>query len=105
MLFVQNRIQVNQGFEDRFEQQSQESPREEEVPGRLFVARLKADDPGVYIIMSVWESRDAFEAWKGSESFKRAHSGGRMEGIVAGPPQLTVAEVISSQGSLTSSSA
>ncbi|MCH7624849.1 MAG: antibiotic biosynthesis monooxygenase [Chloroflexi bacterium] len=105
MLIVQNRIQVNKGFEDRFEQGLQRGPQEEQVPGRLFFARLKTDEPGVYINMSAWESREAFETWRGSEAFKRAHGGRQLEGAISGPPQLTVAEVIHSEGSLTSDSA
>jgi heme-degrading monooxygenase HmoA len=104
MLVVQNRIQVNAGFEDRFEGGAQGGQREE-VPGRLFFARLKADEPGVYINMTVWESRQACQDWRGSDAFKRAHSGVLPEGAVAGRPQLTVAEVAYSEGSLTSDSA
>ena len=100
MLVVWNRIQVNEGFEERFEQRQRQGARGE-VPGRLFFARLRADEPGVYVNMSVWESREAFEAWRGSDAFKRAHSPGPPPGAVAGPPQLTVAEAIYSEGSLT----
>lgn len=59
MLVVWNRIQVTEGFEERFEQRQERGEREE-IPGRLFFAVLKSDDPGVYINMSMWESRDAF---------------------------------------------
>ena len=99
MFLTWNRIQINKGFEESFEQRQQETQREE-VPGRLFVARLRADEPGVYINMAVWESRQAFETWRGSEAFKRFHSGGSPQGEVAGPPQVTLAEVLSSEGSL-----
>ena len=103
MLIVQNRIQVNEGFEDQFERPQREGQRED-VPGRLFFARLKADEPGVYINLSVWESREAFEAWRASDAFKRVHGDGPPEGAIAGPPQLTVAEVIYSEGSLAPAS-
>ena len=100
MLIVSNRIQVNEGSEERFERRGEQRERQE-IPGRLFFALLKADEPGVYINMSVWESRDAFQAWRSSDAFKRAHSGGVPEGAVAGRPQLTVAEVVYSEGGLT----
>jgi heme-degrading monooxygenase HmoA len=103
MLIVQNRIRVNKGFEDRFERPPGEG-REDPVPGRLFVARLKADEPGVYINMSVWESRAAFDAWRQSEAFTRSHADRPPEGAVDGPPQLTIAEVLSSVGSLAPAS-
>ena len=79
ILIVQNRIQVNKGFEDRFEQDLPRSERAE-VPGRLFFALLRSDDPGVYINNSVWGSRAAFQDWRGSDAFKRAHSGGPQRG-------------------------
>jgi heme-degrading monooxygenase HmoA len=100
MLIVWNRIQVNEGFEERFERRQERGEREE-IQGRLYFAVLRSDDPGVYINMSMWESRDAFQDWRGSDAFKRAHSGGLPEGAIAGRPQLTLAEVVYNEGSLT----
>ena len=80
MLIVSNRIQVNKGFESHFDQRPERS-QSEEVPGRLFFALLKADEPGVYINMSVWESREAFDAWRGSEAFKRHTATGPRQGL------------------------
>ena len=99
MLFVQNRIQLNEGFEHIFEDPNQDG-QGEDVPGRIYFGRLKSDAPGVYINLSIWESREAFETWRGSESFKRAHSRQMPEGAIAGRPQLTIAEVLYSEGSL-----
>ena len=98
MLIVTNRIKVDEDSGSRFEQRAH-GGRQEEVPGRVFFARLKADDPGVYINMSAWESREAFETWRGSENFKQVHSG-RTTGMATGPTRLTIAEVVYSEGSL-----
>jgi len=100
MLIVTNRIQVNEGFEDRFERRGEQVEREQ-IPGRIYFALLKSDERGVYVNMSMWESREAFQAWRGSDAFKRSHSDGPPDGAVAGRPQLTVAEVIYSEGSIT----
>ncbi len=102
MLVVQNRIRVNAGFEDRFEQPSRDTS-DEAVPGRLFFAQLKTEEQGVYINMSVWTDREAFDAWLESDNFRRVHSGG-VEGMVAGRPEVTIAEVLYSEGSLTPAS-
>ena len=83
-----NRIQVNEGLEERFERRQEQAERER-IPGRLFLAVLKSDDARVYVNMSVWESRNAFQDRRGFGAFKRAHEGG-IEGAVAGPPQLTM---------------
>lgn len=98
MLIVTNRIQVDEDSANRLEQRAH-GGQQDEVPGRLYFARLKADDPGVYINMSAWESREAFDTWRSSENFKRVHSG-RTSGMGAGPTQLTIAEVVYSEGSL-----
>ena len=99
MLIVTNRIQVKEDFVDQFAERMRDG-QQEEVPGRLYFARLKADEPGVYINMSAWVDRDAFDTWRGSENFKRAHSG-RTAGAASGPPQITIAEVIYSEGGIT----
>ena len=99
MFIVQNRIKLNEGFEHIFEDPNQEG-QGEDVPGRIGFGRLKTDEQGVYINLSVWESRESFETWRGSESFKRAHSRPMPDGAIAGRPQVTVAEVMYGEGSL-----
>ncbi|MEE8337877.1 MAG: antibiotic biosynthesis monooxygenase [Dehalococcoidia bacterium] len=101
MFIVQNRFKVNEGFGEHFERAPEHSQLGD-VPGFLFTARLKGDDEGVYINLSIWENRDAFDAWVKSDSFKQAHAGaGPGQGAMAEPPQLTLAEVLYSEGSLT----
>ena len=99
MIIVQNRIQLNEGFEYIFEDPEQ-SGDGEDVPGRISFGRLKTDEPGVYINLSIWEDREAFQAWRGSESFKRAHSGAIPDGAISGRPQVTIAEVLYGEGNL-----
>lgn len=76
MFVVMNRIQVNPeyagAFEDRFRQRAGEVDR---MPGflRNIVLRPVApDDP--YVVMTLWASREAFEAWTQSEAFRRGHA-------------------------------
>ncbi len=80
-------------FLERLERR-QERGEGEEIQVRLYFAVRRSDDPGVYINMSMWESRDAFQDWRGSDSFKRAHSSGLPEWAIAGRPQLIVGEVV-----------
>lgn len=100
MIIVQNRLQVKPEYESEFVRRVSEGD-EAPVPGRLFAARMKAEEPGIYINLSVWEDRAAYEAWRKSEAFHRVHSGGPEGGVVMGPPQLTIAEVFHSEGSLS----
>ena len=86
-----------------FEEQRQESQLDD-VPGFIFMARLRGDEPRVYINHSVWESREAFQAWTRSDAFKRAHAQGLPEGALAVHPQAAFYEVVYSEGSLAPAS-
>ncbi len=49
--------------------------------------RIGGDEP-VYLIVSRWESEDAFGAFIASDAFKKVTNWGR-ENILAGPPRHT----------------
>ena len=100
MIIVQNRLQVKPEFEEDFVRRVS-SADEEPVPGRLFAARMKTEEPGIYINLTIWEDRAAFEAWRKSEAFRRVHSGGPQGGVTMGPTQLTIGEVFSTAGNLS----
>jgi heme-degrading monooxygenase HmoA len=99
MFIVQNKFQVNEGFEEHFDGHSDQTGIGT-VPGFLYTARLKGDEQGVYINLSVWEDRAAFDAWVGSDAFKAAHASAPAQGALAGPPELTATEVLWSEGSI-----
>ncbi len=68
------------------------------VPGFLRFALLRGDEAGRYISHSSWESRQAFEAWTGSEAFRKAHAQARTpQGVLQGPPQLQLHEAVLEQ--------
>jgi len=76
MFVVMNRIQVNpayaQAFEERFRTRAAEVDK---MPGfiRNIVLRPEGpDDP--YVVMTMWASKQAFEAWTQSEAFRRGHA-------------------------------
>ena len=100
MIIVQNRLQVKPEYEAEFVQRVSAGD-EQPVPGRIFAARMKTDEPGVYINLSIWEDRAAYETWRKSEAFARVHSGGPQGGVTMGQPTLTVGEVFSTEGSLS----
>lgn len=53
------------------------------------------DDSVLYASHSLWESREAFEAWTNSEAFRKAHArGGAPEGTYLGPPQFEGFDVV-----------
>ena len=45
------------------------------------------------LVITRWQSRDAFDAWVGSEEFKRAHERGGGGDLLRGHPQMSTYEV------------
>jgi heme-degrading monooxygenase HmoA len=69
-----------------------------EVPGFLHFALLRGDEPGSYASHTTWESRATFEAWTGSEAFRKAHTQARTPvGLLQGPPRLALFEAVIEQ--------
>ncbi|MCB2061124.1 MAG: antibiotic biosynthesis monooxygenase [Novosphingobium sp.] len=79
MFIAMNRFQVKPGEEDAFENvwKSRDSYLED-VPGFIEFNLLRGasqEDHTLYATHTLWESRDAFEAWTKSEAFRKAHAG------------------------------
>lgn len=76
MITVANRIFVTPEFSDAFEGRFRErAGRVDTMPGFLFNQVLrptKVGDP--YIVLTLWESIEHFQAWVGSDAFKEGHA-------------------------------
>jgi heme-degrading monooxygenase HmoA len=94
-----NRFRIALGREETFEElwRKRESYLGE-VPGfrEFHLLRGPSDASAtLYASHSVWESRQAFERWTESESFRKAHAQARApEGTYLGHPQFEGFEVI-----------
>ena len=75
MFIVANRVPVAAGWEERFEERfRQRAGQVENQPGFVRMQILRpADDKSPYVVLTSWESEDAFNNWVGSEDFKLAH--------------------------------
>ena len=99
MFIAMNRFRIALGREADFEElwRKRESYLDE-VPGfrEFHLLRGPADEEAtLYASHSVWESRAAFEAWTGSESFRKAHAQARApQGTYLGHPRFEGFEVI-----------
>jgi len=95
---VMNRIPVRGEFREAFEERFRSRAREvDRMPGfvRNWVLRpVEPDDP--YVVLTVWESQEAFEAWTRSEAFQRGHarSGTLPREAFAGPSKLERYELL-----------
>lgn len=99
MFIAMNRFRIAPGFEGGFEQVWRERDSYlAEVPGFKSFSLLKGpskDDHVLYASHSIWESREAFEAWTESEAFRKAHSqASAPKGTYLGHPELETFEAV-----------
>ncbi|MBO8140612.1 MAG: antibiotic biosynthesis monooxygenase [Firmicutes bacterium] len=76
MYVVMNRIPVQpefaQAFEERFRSRAGEVDK---MPGFIRNLVLRPDRPeDPYVVLTMWESREAFEAWTRSDAFQKGHA-------------------------------
>ena len=107
-----NHLSVTEGRETDFEELWR--PRDRSVeklpgfvsldilqPGRTLTMKpgeppVKTDN--VYMVLTRWETQDAFNAWVGSDAFKKAHSRVSDKTIFAGPARVTLHGTIEGAG-------
>ncbi len=95
MFIAMNRFRVAGGREEEFERNWRE--RESfiaDVPGFKTFALLRGNEPGEYISHSTWESREAFEAWVESDTFRRGHGRGLSSGVLEHDPHVSLYEAV-----------
>ncbi|GEM48137.1 antibiotic biosynthesis monooxygenase family protein [Deinococcus cellulosilyticus] len=98
MITVANRIYVNPEFAAQFEERFQNRARQvDSMPGFIRNLVLRPAKPGdPYVVLTFWESQEAFRAWTESDAFKQGHarSGTLPKEAFTGPNQLEVHEII-----------
>lgn len=101
MLTVMNRIPVHPEYAEQFEQRFRERARlVDGMPGFIRNEVLRPTQPGKpYIVLTYWESREAFEAWTTSDAFRQGHarSGQLPKEAFSGPSELEIHEVFLGQ--------
>lgn len=73
MLIVINRIRPEPGTENRIEQAFAQASGMRGVPGCLGFEFWKNQQDSEYLVVTRWESEDAFRAWRSSAHFQHAH--------------------------------
>lgn len=99
MFFAMNRFRIavahHTDFEDVWRKRDSMLGQ---VPGFREFHLLRgptADGATLYVSHSLWESRQAFEAWTNSEAFTKAHGQSRApEGTYLGPPVFEGFDVV-----------
>ena len=67
-------------------------------PGFVSMEVLRSDDAAEVLVITRWESREAFDAWVGSEEFRQAHGHGGSGDSLTGRPKMTSYEVAVRRG-------
>ncbi|MQA92291.1 MAG: antibiotic biosynthesis monooxygenase [Gemmatimonas sp.] len=98
MITVANRLYVAPEFAERFEGRFRErAGLVDKMPGFISNQVLRPVNPGdPYVVLTWWESREAFRAWTESEEFRVGHarSGTLPKEAFTGPNKLEIHEVI-----------
>jgi heme-degrading monooxygenase HmoA len=74
MVVVINRLQVPAEYAGHLEQAFGRSGSMAGVPGFLFFQLLRREGGGEYLVLTAWRDKQAFESWRASDAFQRAHS-------------------------------
>ncbi|HEX8000308.1 MAG TPA: antibiotic biosynthesis monooxygenase [Pyrinomonadaceae bacterium] len=96
MVIVMNRIPVAEGREQDFEQTFIGRDRAvDKMQGFIDMQVLRPTEGRTYVVLTRWQSHEAFKAWTTSEAFVAAHRK-QTPGLAEGRPSLEVYEVFTS---------
>jgi heme-degrading monooxygenase HmoA len=74
LVIVMNVVEAKEGRVEDFERAFLERERLlTQAEGFVGFELLKRDRGSEYVVLTKWESHDAFKAWVGSDLFKRSH--------------------------------
>ncbi|MBI1285243.1 MAG: antibiotic biosynthesis monooxygenase [Thiobacillus sp.] len=99
MFVAMNRFRIAAGKEAEFiEIWRKRETHLDRVPGFRTFNLLQGASNDVFTLFashSIWESKEAFEAWTRSEAFRQAHAhAGTSKGVYLGPPQFEGFEAV-----------
>jgi len=103
MFVTMNRIDVNEDHHEAFaERFRQRAGLVDGEPGFVRNMVLRPENPAdPHVVMTFWESREAFVAWTESDSFRQAHAkaGQAPKEMFRGPGKLVMFEAVTDSGS------
>ena len=99
MFLAMNRFKIALGYEEGFEKVWKErNSYLNEVDGFVSLNLMKGAVTEEYVLYashSVWQSKDAFEAWTKSEHFRKAHAqASAPKGTYLGHPDLELFDAV-----------
>lgn len=99
MIAITNRLPVKEDRADEVvERFSGNRGNVQNFPGFVSMEVLRSQDADEVLVITRWESREAFDRWVQSDSFKAAHGQGNGEQLLSGRPQMGSYEVAVQRG-------
>ena len=74
MIVVINRLHVPADYASHLERAFGNTRRMDEVSGCLGFELLRSESGGEYLVVTRWDTRDSYEAWRASDAFQQAHA-------------------------------
>jgi heme-degrading monooxygenase HmoA len=94
MIAIINRLPVKEGAADRVvERFAGSRGNVQGFPGFVSMEVLRSEDASEVLVLTRWESREAFDSWVHSDAFKKAHARGGGGELLSGHPQMSSYEV------------
>ena len=89
MIAIINRLPVKEGAADQTVERFAESEGSVQgFPGFVSMEVLRSDDADEVLVITRWRDREAFDAWVGSEEFRKAHGRDGGGDLLRGHPQM-----------------
>lgn len=94
MIAITNRLPVKEGAAEKVvERFAGNRGYVQDFPGFVSMEVLRSEDGSEVLVVTRWRDRASFDAWVGSDEFKRAHSQGDGEQLLRAHPEMGAYEV------------
>ncbi len=99
MIAIFNSLPVKEGAADEIVERFAESRGSVQgFPGFVSMEVLRSEGAEEVLVVTRWESREAFDAWVASDEFKKAHGRGGGGDLLRGHPRMSAYEVAVERG-------
>ena len=94
MIAVINRLPVREGMADEVvERFASGRGLVQDFPGFVSMEVLRSEGADEVLVITRWQSQDAFDSWVHSDAFRKAHGRGGGGDLLRGHPQMSTYEV------------
>lgn len=100
MIAITNRLPVKEGSAEEVVERFASSRGDvQDFPGFVSMEVLRSHDETEVLVITRWQSREAFDGWVESDSFRRAHSESGGSDYLSGRPQMGSYDIAVERGS------